>query len=76
MTGALVKVGQLAAAALTGGRRWAWLPNLLLRPRLSLDQSCRDLVCRRVGAGPERRRPRNGEAAGLTASAAYPIWKS
>jgi uncharacterized membrane protein YoaK (UPF0700 family) len=30
MTGALVKVGQLAAAALTGGRRWAWLPHLLL----------------------------------------------
>jgi uncharacterized membrane protein YoaK (UPF0700 family) len=30
MTGALVKVGQLAAAALSGGRRWAWLPNLLL----------------------------------------------
>jgi uncharacterized membrane protein YoaK (UPF0700 family) len=30
MTGALVKVGQLAAAALTGGKRWAWLPNLLL----------------------------------------------
>lgn len=30
MTGALVKVGQLAAAALTGGQRWAWLPNLLL----------------------------------------------
>jgi len=30
VTGALVKVGQLAAAALTGGRRWAWLPNLLL----------------------------------------------
>jgi len=30
MTGALVKVGQLAAAALTGGRHWAWLPNLLL----------------------------------------------
>ena len=29
VTGALVKVGQLAAAALTGGRRWAWLPNLL-----------------------------------------------
>jgi uncharacterized membrane protein YoaK (UPF0700 family) len=23
-------VGQLAAAALTGGQRWAWLPNLLL----------------------------------------------
>jgi uncharacterized membrane protein YoaK (UPF0700 family) len=30
MTGALVKVGQLAAAALTGGRRWSWLPHLLL----------------------------------------------
>jgi uncharacterized membrane protein YoaK (UPF0700 family) len=30
MTGALVKVGQLAAAALTGGPRLAWLPNLLL----------------------------------------------
>jgi uncharacterized membrane protein YoaK (UPF0700 family) len=30
MTGTLVKVGQLAAAALTGGQRWAWLPNLLL----------------------------------------------
>jgi uncharacterized membrane protein YoaK (UPF0700 family) len=30
ITGALVKVGQLAAAALTGGGRWAWLPNLLL----------------------------------------------
>jgi uncharacterized membrane protein YoaK (UPF0700 family) len=30
MTGALVKVGQLAAVALTGGRRWGWLPNLLL----------------------------------------------
>jgi uncharacterized membrane protein YoaK (UPF0700 family) len=30
ITGALVKVGQLAATALTGGARWAWLPNLLL----------------------------------------------
>lgn len=30
VTGALVKVGQLIAAALTGGPRWAWLPNLLL----------------------------------------------
>ena len=30
VTGALVKVGQLLAAALTGGPRWAWLPNLLL----------------------------------------------
>jgi uncharacterized membrane protein YoaK (UPF0700 family) len=30
VTGALVKVGQLLATALTGGPRWAWLPNLLL----------------------------------------------
>lgn len=30
VTGALVKAGQLIAAALTGGARWAWLPNLLL----------------------------------------------
>jgi uncharacterized membrane protein YoaK (UPF0700 family) len=36
MTGALVKVGQLAAAALTGGRPWAWLPNLLLWAALVL----------------------------------------
>jgi uncharacterized membrane protein YoaK (UPF0700 family) len=30
VTGALVKVGQLAAAALCGGARWGWAPNLLL----------------------------------------------
>ena len=30
VTGALVRMGQLAARALTGGARWAWLPNLLL----------------------------------------------
>ena len=30
VTGALVKVGQLIAAALTGGARFAWVPNLLL----------------------------------------------
>ena len=30
VTGALVKVGQLAAASLKGGARWAWAPNLLL----------------------------------------------
>jgi uncharacterized membrane protein YoaK (UPF0700 family) len=30
MTGALVKVGQLLAAALTGKPRWDWAPNLLL----------------------------------------------
>jgi len=30
VTGALVKAGQLIAAALTGGAPWAWLPNSLL----------------------------------------------
>jgi uncharacterized membrane protein YoaK (UPF0700 family) len=30
VTGALVKVGQLMAAAMTGGARFAWAPNLLL----------------------------------------------
>jgi uncharacterized membrane protein YoaK (UPF0700 family) len=30
ITGALVKVGQFAASAFTGGPRWGWLPNLLL----------------------------------------------
>src|SRR5215813_884481 len=30
VTGALVKVGQLMAAAMTGGARFAWVPNLLL----------------------------------------------
>jgi uncharacterized membrane protein YoaK (UPF0700 family) len=30
VTGALVKVGQLIAAALTGGERFAWMRNLLL----------------------------------------------
>jgi len=29
VTGALVKVGQLLAAALSGGGRWGWVPNLL-----------------------------------------------
>jgi uncharacterized membrane protein YoaK (UPF0700 family) len=30
MTGALVKVGQLVASALSGGPRLAWVPNFLL----------------------------------------------
>lgn len=29
ITGALVRVGQLAALALRGGRRWEWLPSFL-----------------------------------------------
>ena len=34
VTGALVKVGQLIAAALTGGARFGWVPNLLLSAAL------------------------------------------
>src|ERR1700753_789068 len=30
VTGTLVKVGQLAAAALKGGPRWDWVPNLMV----------------------------------------------
>jgi uncharacterized membrane protein YoaK (UPF0700 family) len=40
ITGALVKVGQLLAAALTGGARWAWLPNLLLWAALVTGAVC------------------------------------
>jgi uncharacterized membrane protein YoaK (UPF0700 family) len=40
VTGALVKVGQLAAAALTGGARWAWAPNLLLWAALVMGSLC------------------------------------
>jgi uncharacterized membrane protein YoaK (UPF0700 family) len=40
ITGALVKVGQLAAAALTGGERWEWLPNLLLWAALVAGSVC------------------------------------
>ena len=40
ITGALVKVGQLVAAALTGGARWAWLPSLLLWAALVAGAVC------------------------------------
>jgi uncharacterized membrane protein YoaK (UPF0700 family) len=40
VTGALVKVGQLAAAALTGGTRWGWVPNLLLWAALVAGSVC------------------------------------
>ncbi len=40
VTGALVKVGQLLAAALTGGARWGWLPNLLLWAALVAGSVC------------------------------------
>jgi uncharacterized membrane protein YoaK (UPF0700 family) len=44
MTGALVKVGQFAALALTGGRRWAWLPNLLLWAAMVIGAICGGLA--------------------------------
>jgi uncharacterized membrane protein YoaK (UPF0700 family) len=40
VTGALVKVGQLVAAALTGGARWGWVPNLLLWAALVTGSLC------------------------------------
>jgi uncharacterized membrane protein YoaK (UPF0700 family) len=40
VTGALVKTGQLVAAALTGGARWAWVPNLLLWAALVAGSWC------------------------------------
>jgi uncharacterized membrane protein YoaK (UPF0700 family) len=40
ITGALVKVGQLLATALSGGARWAWLPNLLLWAALVAGALC------------------------------------
>jgi uncharacterized membrane protein YoaK (UPF0700 family) len=40
VTGALVKVGQLIAAALTGGTPFGWLPNLLLWAALVAGSTC------------------------------------
>jgi uncharacterized membrane protein YoaK (UPF0700 family) len=40
VTGALDKVGQLIAVALTGGPRWAWLPNLSLWAALVAGAIC------------------------------------
>jgi uncharacterized membrane protein YoaK (UPF0700 family) len=40
VTGALVKVGQLVATALTGGPRWGWAPNLLLWAALVAGSLC------------------------------------
>jgi uncharacterized membrane protein YoaK (UPF0700 family) len=40
VTGALVKVGQLAAAALRGGARFGWAPNLLLWAALVAGSLC------------------------------------
>jgi uncharacterized membrane protein YoaK (UPF0700 family) len=40
VTGALVKVGQLTAEALTSGARWGWAPNLLLWAALVAGSLC------------------------------------
>jgi len=40
VTGALVKVGQRIAEALTGGARWGWAPNLLLWAALVAGSAC------------------------------------
>src|SRR5882672_202032 len=40
VTGALVKVGQSVAAALKGGARWSWAPNLLLWAALVAGSLC------------------------------------
>jgi uncharacterized membrane protein YoaK (UPF0700 family) len=40
VTGALVKVGQMLAAALTGGARWGWAPNLLLWAAMVAGSLC------------------------------------
>jgi uncharacterized membrane protein YoaK (UPF0700 family) len=51
VTGALVKVGQLIAAALTGGARWAWLPNLLLWAALVAGSACGALAYHWINLG-------------------------
>jgi uncharacterized membrane protein YoaK (UPF0700 family) len=44
VTGALVKVGQFAAAALKGGARWGWVSNLLLWAALVAGSVCGGLA--------------------------------
>jgi uncharacterized membrane protein YoaK (UPF0700 family) len=49
VTGALVKAGQLIAAALTGGARWGWMPNLLLWAALVTGSLCGALAYHWLG---------------------------
>jgi uncharacterized membrane protein YoaK (UPF0700 family) len=49
VTGALVKAGQLIAAALTGGNRWDWMPNLLLWAALVAGSVCGALAYHWLG---------------------------
>jgi len=51
VTGALVKVGQLLAAAISGGSRWGWLPNLLLWAALVAGAVLGALAYRRFNLG-------------------------
>lgn len=51
MTGALVKLGQRLADALLGGRRWDWLPFLLLWTGLVAGAVCGALLHARFGVG-------------------------
>ena len=51
VTGALVKVGQLIAAALTGGGRLAWAPNLLLWAALVAGSLCGALAYHWINLG-------------------------
>src|SRR6478752_1043971 len=44
VTGALVKVGQFLAAAVTGGEPFGWVPNLLLWAALVAGSACGALV--------------------------------
>jgi uncharacterized membrane protein YoaK (UPF0700 family) len=48
VTGALVKVGQHVATALTGGPRFGWLPNLLLWAALAVGSVCGALAYQRI----------------------------
>jgi uncharacterized membrane protein YoaK (UPF0700 family) len=48
VTGALVKAGQLIAAALSGGARWGWAPNLLLWAALVMGSLCGALAYHRL----------------------------
>jgi uncharacterized membrane protein YoaK (UPF0700 family) len=51
VTGALVKVGQLMAAALTGGKRFAWVPNLMLWAALVGGSVCGALAYQWLSLG-------------------------
>jgi len=48
VTGALVKVGQFLAAAVTGGEPFGWVPNLLLWAALVAGSACGALVYYRI----------------------------